>query len=376
MTAVHGTVATGYEEVREAFAEAAARPGQDAVQLAAFVHGRPVADLWAGDGVTGETLTGVFSSGKAVPVLLAALLAADGLLDLDATVASYWPAFAAEGKDRLTVRRLLQHRAGLIGADGGIDAVTFIDDALIASRLAAHRPYWEPGEHIGYHAYTFGALVDGLVRHATGRSVADWYEERVAVPHGLDLYAGLPERLEHRYHPMRHWLATPEQLELIAGAWPSADSVAGVAYNLNATPPFDQVAFINDRAARAKGQLSAGVTGNARGLAGLYRAILGDGDRPPLLDAATLGEFTTVSPGLDVVSLDTDRRMLGFEAKRAWYPFLGEDAFGHSGAAGSDGFADPASGLAYGYVRSRFTLFYDAPENASIAEALHRAATR
>src|SRR5690606_6666493 len=119
-TEVHGTVAEGFEQVREEFAAVVAEEdGQSGAQLAAYLRGRPVVDLWAGAEVTDTTLTGLHSSSKGAAGLVIAMLIQDGVLDVDQTVAHYWPRFATAGKEHITVRDVLTHRAGIIGVAGG-----------------------------------------------------------------------------------------------------------------------------------------------------------------------------------------------------------------------------------------------------------------
>jgi len=214
MSEIKGTVAEGFEEVRDEFVRAVAdEGGESGPQLAAYLKGRRVVDLWAGEAVTGESLTGVFSSGKGAAYLTVALLVQEGVLDLDETVARYWPEFGAEGKAEVTVKELLAHRAGVIGVDGGFTADELADDRLIAGRLAGQRPYWVPGSAYGYHCYVIGALVGEVVRGATGRSLPDLFEERIRVPYELDLYFGLPEALEPRFLEILPRLTTPEQAD-------------------------------------------------------------------------------------------------------------------------------------------------------------------
>jgi CubicO group peptidase (beta-lactamase class C family) len=376
-TQVQGTVADGFEEVRAEFAaflaEESLEPG---AQLAAYVNGRQVVDLWAGEQISGESLTGIYSSGKGAGYLIVALLVQEGVLALDETVAHYWPEFAAEGKGGVTLRELLAHRAGVIGADGGLSPDELADDRLLAERLAGQKPYWEPGSGYGYHCYVIGALAGEVVRRATGRSIQELYEERVRAPYGLDLYLGLPEALEARFVEVLPMVLTPEQQAGMEANWPGPESLAAVAYNLGATPPTDVMELGNSRAVRAGGQVSAGGVGNARGLAGLYAAIIGELDgRPALLQPETIAEFSKLHwTGTDLVTGDTDRFAVGFEAKGGRYPFLGGDAFGHAGAAGSDAFADPRSGVAYGYTRRRIAPFFYGPENHRLGAAIVRAA--
>jgi CubicO group peptidase (beta-lactamase class C family) len=373
---VRGTVAEGYERVRDEFAAVVAEErGESGPQLAAYVHGRQVVDLWAGEGVTGDSLTGVYSSTKGAAFLVVALVVQDGGIDLDRPVARYWPEFAVAGKAGITVRDVLTHRAGLIGVDGGFTPAELADDRLIAERLAVQRPFWRPGAAYGYHAYVIGALLGEVVRRVTGRTIQELYEELIRVPFDLDLYLGLPEELEPRYLPVLPRLLTSEQESALYADLPSP--LMAVAYNLHGASPTDPTQVPNTRAMRARGQASAGGVGSARGLARLFSAAISGLDgRAPLLKPETLAEFSMLhSTGTDLVRGDGVHYTLGFEAKGTQLPFLGPDAFGHTGTAGCDAFADPGSGIAYGYTRRRCVPVWEAPENRRLASALHQAAT-
>ncbi|MBB5102222.1 serine hydrolase domain-containing protein [Streptomyces spectabilis] len=377
---VRGTVAAGFEGVREAFAEVLGeqRHAPEA-QLVVHVDGHRVVDLWGGPGTAADTLTGLYSITKGAAHLVVALLVQDGVLDLDRTVASYWPEFGAEGKDRLTLRELLAHRSGAVGVDGGFTLAELADDRLSAARLAGHRPFWEPGTAYGYHAFVIGALTGEVVRRVTGRSLQEVYEERIRAPYGLDFHLGLPEALEERYAQVLPLEPTEEEQRLLLADAAAPDSVPAVAFNQNTTPPTDLVAFANTRAVRALGPASSGGVGTARGVAGMYAAAISEVDgRAPLLAPHTITEFARVSHrGTDVVTGNDDVFGLGFESMSTRYAFLGPEAFGHSGATGSLAFADPASGVAYAYTRRRFGFpsgFGAGLENHRLAEAVARAA--
>ncbi|MEU4573499.1 serine hydrolase domain-containing protein [Nonomuraea sp. NPDC023979] len=376
-TDVHGTVADGFEQVRETFARVVAEHDIPA-QLAAYAHGRQVVDLWAGDDEAGgDALTAVYSSTKGAATLVAALLVQEGVLDLDEPVAARWPEFAAAGKGGITLRDVLTHRSGVIGVDGGLSAAELADDAVIAQRLAGQRPYWRPGSAYGYGGFVTFALVNEVIRRATGRSLQQVYEERVRAPYGLDLYLGLPEEQESRFRPIEWWTATPEQEAAFWSNVPGPHSILGIGYGLNSTPPLDQAAFVNTRAVRANGQASAGGVGSARGLAGLYAAAMwGLNGRPPLLKPDTIGAFAQLhSVGADLVRGDQGNYAVGFQAKGLRYGFLSANAFGHDGSAGSESFADPMNGIAFGYTRRRFGFGWSYPEHDLLAAALHRAVT-
>ncbi|MGI5170677.1 serine hydrolase domain-containing protein [Spirillospora sp. CA-253888] len=375
---IHGTVAAGFESVREEFAAAAAAEGgASGAQLAAYADGRMVVDLWAGEDVTGDTLAGVYSSTKGAATLVAALLVQDGVLDPDRPVAEAWPEFAASGKAGITLRDVLSHRSGVIGVDGGLSAAELADDRVIAERLAGQRPYWRPGTACGYGGFVSFAIVGEVVRRVTGRSLQDTFEERVRTPYGLDVYLGLPEAEEDRYREVLPGLASPEELAAFWESVPGPHSITGIGYGLNSTPPLDQVAFANTRRVRALGQSSAGGVGSARGLAAMYAAAVSGLDgRAPLLKPDTIGEFAMLhSTDGDLVVGPQGRYALGFQAKGLRYPFLSALAFGHGGSAGSEAFADPRSGIAFGYTRRRFSFNWSYPEHDRLAAAVHRAAT-
>ncbi|WP_406278130.1 serine hydrolase domain-containing protein [Embleya sp. NBC_00896] len=375
---VRGSVAAGFEDVRAEFAAVLAElPDEPGAQLAAYVHGRPVVDLWAGLGMAGDTLSAVYSATKGAAHLVVALLVQDGVLDLDREVAHYWPEFAAGGKGALTLRELLAHRSGVIGVDGGFTIAELADDRVLAARLAGQRPYWEPGTAYGYHAYVIGALTGEVVRRATGHSIQEVFEQRLRAPYDLDMYMGLPAALEPRRLDTLPMQPTPEQRARLAANAPKPLSRTGVAFNLNADPPTDLVEFANTPAVRSLGPASTGGVGNARGLARMYAAAIGEVDgHAALLKPETVAEFARVHwHGTDVVTGEHDHFALGFEAQGVRYPFLGADAFGHSGVAGAQTFADPSSGVAYAYTRRR--LAYPggaAPENDRLAAAVVRAA--
>ncbi|GHD92531.1 serine hydrolase domain-containing protein [Streptomyces naganishii] len=382
---IHGTVADGYEPVREEFAAfvAAQRPDYEG-QLCAYVHGRPVVDLWAGAGR--DALYAAYSSTKGAAYLVVALLVQDGTLELDRKVTYYWPEFAAEGKGSLTLRELLAQRAGVVGTDTGFTAAELADDRVIAERLADQRPFWRPGTAFGYHALVIGALAGEIVRRATGRTIQELHEERVRVPYGLDFFLGLPAALEPRFRSVRPMAPTPTQRALLEEPPGGPHSLPSVAFNRQGAEPTGLESLPNERAVRAGGPASVGGVASARGLAGLYAAAISEVDgKAPLLKPDTVAEFGQLhSVGYDVVARGHRSYGLGFQATAdTWHPFLGAGAIGHSGEAGSQAFADPATGLAYGYTRRRFAFPGGAApafpggaatENDRLARAVHEAA--
>lgn len=368
-TTVDGTVAPGWEAVREEFeAFVAAEPNPPEAQLAVRHHGRTVVDLWGGEDTDGATLSGVFSLTKGAAHLVVALLAQEGVLDLERPVSAYWPEFTGHGKERLTVRQLVAHGSGLINTPEGFSYEEIADDAFLAAALAGQKPFWEPGTAYGYHAFVIGALTGEVVRRVTGRSLQEVYEERVRAPYGLDLYMGLPAELEGRWKPVLEMLPTPAQQELLAAGGPPPELLL-TAFNWHRRPSMDLVAYANHPKVKALGPASAGGSGTARGVAALYAAAISGLDGlPALLEPATVADVARLhTPGQDRVTSEADHFGLGFETQ----PAVGPEAFGHCGAAGGNGFADPVTGIAYGYTRRRFGFPGGlAPENGRLTAAV------
>ncbi|MEV6170202.1 serine hydrolase domain-containing protein [Streptomyces sp. NPDC051954] len=376
---IHGTVADGFEAVREEFAAFVATERADYEgQLCVYAHGRRVVDLWAGDGADATSLYGVYSCTKGAAHLVMALLVQEGTLELDRKVTYYWPEFSAEGKAALTLRDLVTHRAGLIGLDAGFSPEELADDRVIAERLADQRPFWRPGTAFGYHAYVIGALTGEVARRATGRTLQELFEDRVRAPYGLDFHLGLPEALEPRFRSVQPMAPTPEQQAELDANPTGPHTLASIAFNAQVPGAGELSDFANSRTVRAKGQASAGGVASARGLAGMYAAAISEVDgRPPLLKPDTTAEVGQIhSTGYDLVAREHRSYGLGFQATAdVLYPFLGAGTFGHSGAPGSQASADPRSGLAYGYTRRRFAFPGGAaPENERFVPAAHKAA--
>jgi CubicO group peptidase (beta-lactamase class C family) len=318
-----------------------------------------VADLWGGDGVGPDDLQGVYSSTKGAAGICIALLLQRGALELDAPVSRYWPEFAGGGKGDVTVRLALSHQAGLPGVEPQLTLEEVIDHDLVAARLAAQVPHWRPGTAHGYHGLTIGTIIDELVRRVAGVPVADFFAAEIARPRGIDFYIATPPDIDARVRMLLPQLPPPA----LAGPSPEPaalppaemDSLAGLAFNLAAPPPPDLLP--NIRAFRASGQAAAAGVGSARGLARLYAMCLGEVDGfPRLLSADTIAQVAQIQTvGEDLVLRFPTRFAVVFQKPDGRTPYGSHQAFGHDGAGGAIGIADPWHGTAYAWIPRRMS---------------------
>jgi CubicO group peptidase (beta-lactamase class C family) len=368
VTAVEGEVAPGFERVRAAFGGNFEHGGDVGAALCVYQHGRKVADLWGGvaDSGTGrrwtrDTLQLVYSATKAATATCAHLLAQRGQLDLDRPAADYWPEFATAGKAGIPVRWLLSHRAGLPVIDHPIPLADLLAWAPMAAALAAQRPVWEPGTAHGYHGRTYGWLVGEVIRRVSGRSAGTFFAEEIAGPAGLDFFIGLPAAERGRVSQMViddppgpetvsaiPIEQVPEQFRPLLAAATDPGSLLNRAFALS-VPDID----FNSPAAQAAEIPSSNGICTADGLARLYAGLIGEVDGVRILDAATTAAATAEqAAGTDQVLLVPTRFGSGFMLPTNESPLGGPASFGHPGRGGSLGFADPDSGIAFGYVVS------------------------
>lgn len=399
MSVVSGTVAPGYEPVREAFLANFETRSEIGAALSVYRHGREVVRLWGGvaDPTTGrawreDTLQVVFSTTKSVPAACAHLLVQRGQLDLDTPVAEYWPEFAAAGKGAIPVRWLLSHRAGLPVLDRPIPLEQALAWEPMIDALAAQAPVWEPGTAHGYHGLTYGWLVGEVVRRVSGRSLGTYFADEIAKPLGLDFWVGLPATEAHRVArlveqpvtpPTAAAEAEPEAVraatqEAVPEAMPEAIREMLAAYtdptslalrSMAVTdPPLD---LAEPRTWTAEIPSVNGIC-TASSLARFYAGLIGEVDGVRILDATTLAAAThEQASGVDRVLMTPTRPALGFGLPLPEQPWWSPTAFGFPGHGGSLGYADPATGIAFGYVMNglRVTMAPD-PRTSSLIEAL------
>ncbi|MGW2560394.1 serine hydrolase domain-containing protein [Streptomyces sp. NPDC001514] len=375
-----------FSAVRAAFEENFRERGELGAAVTVMAGGETVVDLWGGwaDGARTrpwerDTVVNVWSTTKGPTALCAHILADRGLLDLDAPVASYWPEFAAAGKEAVLVRHLLSHRAGLAGLREPHSLAELYDWELTTSRLAATEPWWEPGTRSGYHAMTYGFLVGEVVRRITGLLPGEFLHQEVTGRYGIDFTIGLPEKEAERAAELAHPPAAgdSEQAAVFAQLAPAA-----LAALIN---PGVGAAEANTPQWRAAEIPAANGHGTARAVAALYgifasggligehrvlspeaaeRVREGQGACRDLVLGAGFAHDTEVALGL---WLSGPNRSYGPNPR----------AFGHDGYGGSCGLADPeagGSGLSMGYVMNRMgPHIADDPRKMALIEAVYGA---
>jgi len=361
---VHGLVEPGYGAVADAMVRSFERSGEVGAACCVYRDGSPVVDIHAGlaDPSTArpwtrDTLALVFSCTKGVTAICANVLVERGELDPDAPVARYWPEFAANGKEGVLVRHVLSHAAGLPVIEGDFT----LDEALawdpVVEQLARQRPRWAPGTRAGYHVRSFGWLTGEIVRRVTGRTLGRFVADELAGPLGLELWIGLPESEEPRVArmiPPRE----PEDPdvralmdELLAPGTLMGDALSGPSGLFH----YDEM--WNRRALHASELPSSNGITTARSLARLYAATVTDVDGTRVLAPDTVARARAVeADGPDAVLAFPMRYGLGFALGPSLPPACGPAAFGHPGAGGSLGCADPDARIGFAYVMNAMVV--------------------
>ena len=355
---VDGSTAPGFEPVAAEFRRLLAAERDARGQFCGYLRGQRVVDLWGGGDVAADDLQGVFSSTKGVSAVCVALLVQGGALDLDAPVSRYWPEFAAGGKGDITVRVALSHQAGLPGLEPQLSHEELVDHDTVAARLAAQVPLWRPGKAHGYHGLTIGTIMDELVRRIEGVPIAEFFRKEIGEPRGIDFYIRTPEDVDHRVRMLLPADPAPEQQQQQPGGpQRGPDSLTGMTFN--AAVPAPDGLLPNLRATRASGQAAVAGVGSARSLARLYAMCIGEVDGfPPLLTAGTLAQVTQIQTvGEDLILPGaTTRYGIVFQKADDRLAYGSHQAFGHDGAGGSIGIADPWHGLSYAWVPRRMSF--------------------
>ena len=381
---ISGFVQPGFEAVREAFVENFERRHELGAACCVYHRGDKVVDLWGGvrDRSTGEpwdedTMVIVYSTTKGLSALAMALAHSQGLFDYDERVAKYWPEFAQEGKEKITVRQLLGHQAGLFAFDGMDDKELIRDLDRLAAVLARQKPEWEPGTRQSYHAISLGYYESELLRRVDPerRSLGRYFQEEIATPLKLDFYIRLPEEIPHsrlavldtsNYGSLKAITTVPLGffLGLMNRRSPLSRSLVGTTVGLDSERIY----------ARNLEVPSGGGVGTARAIARAYGVFAMGGYELGLREETMrLLMAPAVAParGFHDEALKIDVRFsLGFAKPSPDDPFGSPSSFGHPGAGGSCGFADPDAKIGYGYVLNRMGTYLVDPRDRALRKAL------
>jgi len=382
---IEGHVSPGFDPVLQAFAENFSQRRELGGAVCVYHRGERVVDLWGGvrNRATGEpweehTMVLVHSATKGLAAMTMAVAHSRGWLAYDERVCTYWPEFAQQGKEAITVRQLLAHQAGLFALDEPVDRSVVADFDRLALILARQEPAWPPGMRQAYHAITLGYYESELLRRIDPRhrSLGQFFQDEIAAPLGLDFYIRLPESIpDSRLATM----APPGLLKILRGF--------GLRFFLTAMNPRSNITralrgseFPHDAQriyARNLEVPSGGGVGTARAIATAYSAFATGGQelqlRPETLHALAAPPIPPANGFFDeCMRSDGVQFSLGFMKHCPVWTFGSTASFGSPGAGGSLGFADPQARIGYGYVTNRMgTVLTGDPRDLELREALY-----
>ena len=383
--AISGFVKSGFEPVREAFIENFERRHEIGAACCIYYCGEKVVDLWGGirDKVTREpweenTMVLVASATKGPAAMTMALGASRGLFDYDERIAKYWPEFAQQGKDKITIRQLLAHQAGLYALDERVDTKMEADLDKLAIILARQKAAWEPGTRQAYHAITLGFYESELLRRVDPkhRSIGRFFHEEIARPLGLDFYIGLPEDIPNA-RLSRTYMATPGVNAGRKAPLPLVLAVMNPRSRINRALWGELLEDREHVYPRNVEVPSGGGIGTARAMAKAY-GVFATGGKELGLREETLKQL--MAPAVppthgfydEVLKLEGMEMSLGFMKPSQKVPFAHPSSFGMVGFGGCFGFADPHTKIGFAYVPNRTDLFLMDPRQDALRTAMYR----
>jgi CubicO group peptidase (beta-lactamase class C family) len=343
-----------------------------------------VVDLWGGvrNIATGEpweedTMALVYSTTKGLAAMTLAIAHSRGWLDYDELVCNYWKEFAQNGKEKVTVRQLLAHQAGLFAFDEPVDKSTVTDLDRLAAVLARQKPAWQPGTRQGYHAVTIGYYEGELLRRVDPqhRSLGQFFQDEIATPMGLDFYIRLPEsipdsRLATLIDPGFSDMLFGFPFRLTLDVWNPHSNIRRAL--LGSELPHDKQHIYTRNLEIPAG----GGVGTARAIAHAYSVFATGGKelglRPETLQELTAPAIPPTHGFYDEVMKGEVQFSLGFMKSSQSWSFGRPGSFGAPGAGGSLGFADPESQIGYAYMPNRKSVVLTGdPRDVALRTALY-----
>lgn len=382
---VEGHTSWGFDVVREAFADNFTQRGELGGGCCAYYQGEKVVDLWGGirNKQTGEpwredTMVIVHSATKGLAAMTLAVAHSRGWLDYEERVAHYWPEFAQNGKEAITVRHLLAHQAGLFAFDEPVDRSVVADVDRLAVVLARQKPAWEPGTRQAYHGITLGFYQSELLRRIDPRhrTLGQFFQDEIASPLGLDVYIRLPEDIPNSRLAT---IARPRTIDMVRGfplrfAFEVMNPRAKIVRALRGSEyPHDEQRIY----ARNFEVPSGGAVGTARAIAHAYSVFATGGRelglRQETLDLLAAPAVPATRGGFyDECLKGPVQFSLGFMKPSPVWPFGAPRSFGSPGSGGSLGFADPETGVGYAYVTSQMgTSLTGDPRDVALRDTLY-----
>ena len=377
---IFGEVAPGFEPVRQVFADLW-KDIEIGASFCAWHRGEKVVDIWGGYADVDmsrpwekDTLVNVYSTTKGLASVAIAALYDEGKIDYDEKVVNWWPEFGAEGKQDVTVAQLLSHQAGLCGVETKLEVEDLYNWDKMVNLLAAQRPLWKPGEGAGYHAVTWGYFPGELVRRITGKTLGQYFREKIAEPLNADFYIGLPSTESGRVATLNGPNRARKKPRVAANANAQMPKLYPIALLNPSISPFKHAS--SDEWRRAEIAAANGQA-NARGIATIYAALAmgGELNGTRIMSEHAIREATKleVDMQVDLVTGRPMRRARGFmlNTEGAYGP--NPNAFGHAGAGGSVGFADRENQVAIGYAMNQMQADLDAkPRSLVLTNAFYK----
>lgn len=388
---ISGSVRPDFELVRQEFIRNFEARGEQGAACAIFFRGTKVVDLWGGYQCqiakkkwSDQTMSVAFSVTKGMAAAAMVVAHSQGMFELDRPVSQYWPEFARHGKERITVRELLSHQAGLITVEPSLSAEELRDHDQLAETLADQKTHWKPGTRHGYHTLTLGWYQNELLRRTDPkqRTLGQFFQEEIAERLGVDFFIGLPEHVPeerlsnvqgyHRLAVLGHLNQLPPMM-VLSGIWPRSLVSKSIR-----TLPISNPADVGGPEYRHVEIPSANGIGQARAIAKIYD-VLARGGSDLGINPSTWNELVarpSVPPAGSrdaILKLDTNYGF-GFSRPSQGFAFgTDSSAFGCPGVGGSFGMADPSAELGFSYLTNTLSFrIFDDPREQAVRRACYQ----